>query len=82
MTALIIHATKQLPPGLLATLKRANIELHPIAIDSNRPRSGVPAEPDDFSHLHNLTAEQEEQAFREAARANQQRFWNRNSHLL
>lgn len=77
MTALTIHATKQLPPSLLATLKRANIELCPIPIISNQV-----AEAADFSHLHDLTAEQEEQAFREATRANQRRFWNRNSHLL
>lgn len=77
MTALTIHATKRLPPSLLAILKRANIELRPVSITSDRP-----AEPDDFGHLHDLTSEQEEQAFREATRANQQRFWSRNSHLL
>lgn len=54
MTALIIHATKQLSPSLLAILKRANIELRPIPITAD----GV-AEADNFSHLHDLTAEQE-----------------------
>jgi hypothetical protein len=72
MTALTIHSSRQLPASLLATLKRANIEFYSIPNPDN----------EEFSHLHTLTTEQEEQAFKEATRANQRRFWNRNSHLL
>ena len=72
MTALTVNSSKQLPASLLAILKRANIEL----------RSMPNTAKEDFSHLHILTAEQEEQVFKEATKANQRRFWNRNSHLL
>ena len=71
MTALTIHATKPFPVGLLATLKQVKAEIH-----------AVPISPDeDFSYLHSLTAEEEE-AFKQATKTNQRRFWNRNSHLL
>jgi hypothetical protein len=74
MTALTIQAKRQLPKELLVTLRRANLDLVPLP---------SPGQDDlDFSHLHSLSAEEEEQAFQKAMRANQKRFWSRNSHLL
>lgn len=70
MTALTIHATKPFPAGLLATLKQVKAELHAISPD------------EDFSYLHSLTTKEEEEAFKQATKENQRRFWSHNSHLL